>query len=180
MSVAPIGQAGADTAVAAAFAVDRLCVGYGKRRVLHELNLTIPAGQITAIVGANACGKSTLLRTLARLLPAHSGTVQLQGRPLGDYRRKELARTVAFLPQSPLPPEGITVEELVLRGRFPHRGLGLRPSAHDWERVAWALAATDATELAGRPLDALSGGQRQRAWIAMALAQDTRVLLLDE
>ncbi|MEH3055405.1 MAG: ABC transporter ATP-binding protein [Patulibacter minatonensis] len=164
---------------AAAFEARGLRTGYGDRPVLDALDLVLPAGEVTSIVGANACGKSTLLRSLAGLLPS-GGEIHVAGRPLAAYARRELARTVAFLPQSPIPPEGVSVDELVLRGRFPHRGLGLRPSAEDREQVQWAMHATDTAQLAGRPLATLSGGQRQRAWIAMALAQDTPIVLLDE
>lgn len=181
MSHSPAPAATArDAAPSAALEVRGLHAKYGDRSVLSALDLALPAGAITAIVGANACGKSTLLRTMARLLEPAAGEVLVQGRPAASYGRKELARTLGFLPQSPLPPEGVAVGELVLRGRFPHRGVGLRPSRHDTERVAWAMAATDVAALADRPLDTLSGGQRQRAWIALALAQDTPILLLDE
>jgi iron complex transport system ATP-binding protein len=156
-----------------------LTTGYADRRVIDCLDCTIPAGRVTAIVGANACGKSTLLRAVAQLIPA-DGEVALGDTVLSGLSTRETARRIGFLPQSPTPPEGLTVEELVSRGRFPHLRFGRRPTAHDRERVAWALAATATDVLADRPLEALSGGQRQRVWIAMALAQDTRVLLLDE
>lgn len=156
-----------------------LQVGYGDRQVIRGLDQTLPGGRITAIVGANACGKSTFLRAIARLIPAE-GDVTVGGIALDGLSPRETARLIGFLPQTPTPPEGLTVEELVARGRFPHLRFGRRPTAHDRERVAWALSATGATELADRPLEALSGGQRQRVWIAMALAQDTGVLLLDE
>ncbi|WP_037495839.1 ABC transporter ATP-binding protein [Solirubrobacter soli] len=157
-----------------------LVVGYGEREVLHGVDVPLPAGRITAIVGANASGKSTLLRSFARLLKPSSGAVLLDGVAIGSLPTREVARRLGFLPQSPLPPEGLTVEDLVRRGRFPHQRLGRRSSAEDRSRVDWALAATGISELRDRPLDRLSGGQRQRAWIAMALAQDTSILLLDE
>lgn len=157
-----------------------LSVGYGDRAVLHALDCEIPAGSITAIVGANACGKSTLLRAMARLLRPSGGAVLLDGRPVHEMPTREVARRLGFLPQSPVPPEGLTVRDLVNRGRFPHQRLGRRESAEDRRLVSWALEITDIADLAERPLDRLSGGQRQRAWIAMALAQDTGVLLLDE
>jgi iron complex transport system ATP-binding protein len=157
-----------------------LSVGYGERDVLTHVDVPLPEGQITAIVGANACGKSTLLRTFARLLTPRHGTVLLDGAAITSLPTREVARRLGFLPQSPVPPEGLTVEDLVHRGRFPHRKLGRRTTAEDREKVAWALEATGVADLAQRPLDQLSGGQRQRAWIAMALAQDTPILLLDE
>jgi iron complex transport system ATP-binding protein len=158
----------------------RLAVGYGEREVLHGVDVPLPAGQITAIVGANASGKSTLLRAFARLLAPSDGAVFLDGAEIRSLPTREVAKRLGFLPQSPVPPEGLTVEDLVQRGRFPHQRLGRRSSSEDRERVEWALAATATAELRDRPLDRLSGGQRQRAWIAMALAQDTPILLLDE
>lgn len=154
--------------------------GYGDRRILHGLDLTAPEGRITAIVGANACGKSTLLRVMSRLLAPERGQVLLDGRAIHRTPPRELARTLGLLPQSPLAPEGIAVVDLVSRGRHPHHGLLSRWTARDDEAVAAALEATGTTELAERALDELSGGQRQRVWIAMALAQETDVLLLDE
>ncbi|MCK9249738.1 MAG: ABC transporter ATP-binding protein [Solirubrobacteraceae bacterium] len=157
-----------------------LTVAYGDRTIIQGLDHEIPTGEVTAIVGANACGKSTLLRAIARIVPVRSGEVRLDGDLLKDRSTREVARRIGFLPQTPVPPEGLTVGELVERGRFPHLRFGRRATDHDRERVAWALEATRTDVLADRPLEALSGGQRQRAWIAMALAQDTAVLLLDE
>jgi iron complex transport system ATP-binding protein len=157
-----------------------LTVGYGEREVLHGVDVPLPAGQITAIVGANASGKSTLLRAFARLLKPSAGTVLLDGAEIASLPTREVAKRLGFLPQPPVPPEGLTVADLVQRGRFPHQRLGRRASAEDRERVEWALRATGTADLRDRPLDRLSGGQRQRAWIAMALAQDTPILLLDE
>jgi iron complex transport system ATP-binding protein len=157
-----------------------LVVGYGERAILHGVDVPLPAGRITAIVGANASGKSTLLRSFARLLKPSSGAVLLDGAEISSLPTREVARRLGFLPQSPLPPEGLTVEDLVRRGRFPHQRIGRRSGAEDRERVGWALRATGIEDLRDRPLDRLSGGQRQRAWIAMALAQDTSILLLDE
>jgi iron complex transport system ATP-binding protein len=153
---------------------------YGPREVLRELDCAFPAGRITAIVGANASGKSTLLRAMARLVKPQSGAVLLDGAEIATLPTREVARRVGFLPQSPVAPEGLTVGDLVARGRYPHQRLGRPQSAHDRERIAWALEATATSELRDRPLDQLSGGQRQRVWIAMVLAQDTGVLLLDE
>jgi iron complex transport system ATP-binding protein len=157
-----------------------LAVAYDDRVVVDGLDLRVPAGRITAIVGANGCGKSTLLRALARLVAPRGGAVLLDGRAIGELPSKAVARRLGLLPQSPSAPEGLTVEELVARGRYPHQGLFRQWSADDEAAVTEALAATGTTDLRARPLDELSGGQRQRAWIAMALAQRTEVLLLDE
>jgi iron complex transport system ATP-binding protein len=160
--------------------VDNLTLGYGDRTVIDALDLTVPAGRITAIVGPNACGKSTLLRSMSRLLAPRSGQVLLDGKSVHRTPAKELARTLGLLPQSPIAPDGITVTDLVGRGRQPHQALFSRWSAADDQAVADALDATQTAELADRSVDELSGGQRQRVWIAMALAQQTDVLLLDE
>jgi len=157
-----------------------LRVGYGAREVLRGLDCTLPEGAVTAIIGANASGKSTLLRAMARLLKPTTGAVLLDGEAIAQLPTREVARRLGFLPQSPTPPEALTVEDLVGRGRFPHQRLGRRWSSSDREAVAWALDATDIADLRERPVDQLSGGQRQRVWIAMALAQDTATLLLDE
>lgn len=160
--------------------VETLQLGYRDRIVIESLDLLVPAGEVTAIVGPNACGKSTLLRALARLLAPRRGRVVLDGRDLDEFRAKELARQLGLLPQSPIAPEGITVGDLVGRGRHPHQSIFSRWSRADDLAVAEALEATDTVDLADRPVDELSGGQRQRVWIAMALAQETDVLLLDE
>ncbi|MGY1884106.1 ABC transporter ATP-binding protein [Blastococcus sp. SYSU DS0753] len=157
-----------------------LTLGYTDDAVIDALDLAIPPGRITAIVGANACGKSTLLRSMSRLLSPRGGQVLLDGKAVHRMPAKELARILGLLPQSPIAPEGITVADLVGRGRHPHQRLLSRWSREDDEAVAAALEATQTVELADRPVDELSGGQRQRAWIAMALAQRTDVLLLDE
>lgn len=158
----------------------RLVTGYGSRRIVHELSTSIPDGELTVIVGPNACGKSTLLRALSRLLAPTSGQVLLDG---GDIRRlptKEVARRMALLPQTPLAPEGISVAALVSRGRYPHQSVFTSWSDADERAVESAMEATAITDLADRMVDELSGGQRQRVWIAMALAQETPILLLDE
>ncbi|RKS09370.1 iron complex transport system ATP-binding protein [Nocardiopsis sp. Huas11] len=160
--------------------IEDLALGYGDRTVIEQLDLVVPPGRITAIVGANACGKSTLLRSMSRLLAPRKGRVVLDGREVHRTPAKELARTLGLLPQSPVAPEGITVADLVGRGRHPHQGMFSRWSKEDDAAVASALAATETTELAERSVDELSGGQRQRVWIAMALAQRTDLLLLDE
>jgi iron complex transport system ATP-binding protein len=157
-----------------------LRIGYDGRIVVPGLSLDIPDGGFTVVVGPNACGKSTLLRALARTIRPVSGEVLLDDRPFGSYRSKEVARRLAMLPQSPIAPEEITVEDLVARGRYPHQGLLQRRSAGDEDAVARAMAATEVTALASRRVADLSGGQRQRVWIAMVLAQDTGLLLLDE
>ncbi|KNC17735.1 iron dicitrate ABC transporter ATP-binding protein [Arthrobacter sp. RIT-PI-e] len=160
--------------------VQDLTLAYGTHTVVEGLDLHVPMGSISVIVGANACGKSTLLRSISRLLAPKHGQVVLDGRSVHQMPAKELARTLGLLPQSPTAPEGITVADLVGRGRHPHQRMFSRWSREDDQAVADALTATDTAALADRPVDELSGGQRQRVWIAMALAQQTDVLLLDE
>ncbi|MEU0980545.1 ABC transporter ATP-binding protein [Streptomyces griseus] len=157
-----------------------LTLGYGDRTVVDSLDLAVPPGRITVIVGANACGKSTLLRSMSRLLSPRAGRVVLDGKEVHRLPAKELARTLGLLPQSPVAPEGITVFDLVGRGRHPHQGIFSRWNEKDDAAVAAALEATHTEPLADRAVDELSGGQRQRVWIAMALAQQTDLLLLDE
>ncbi|WP_304452149.1 ABC transporter ATP-binding protein [Nocardiopsis sp. YSL2] len=157
-----------------------LRVAYDERTVLEGVDVDIPTGRTTVIVGANACGKSTLLRTLSRLISPKAGTVLLDGESVHRMRTRDLARRLGILPQSPSAPEGMTVLELVTRGRSPHQSVWRQWSASDSAAVRLALTATGMTDLADRPVDQLSGGQRQRAWIAMSLAQDTPTLLLDE
>jgi iron complex transport system ATP-binding protein len=157
-----------------------LTLTYGQRTVIEGLTAQIPPGKITMIVGANACGKSTLLRGLSRLLKPASGTVTLDGTDIHARPARQLARSLGLLPQHPTAPDGITVRDLVGRGRYPHQGFFRSWSADDERAVQEALTATDTLELADRNVDELSGGQRQRVWIAMALAQETDVLLLDE
>lgn len=159
---------------------DAVSLGYGARPVVHDLSLAVPDGEVTVIVGANACGKSTLLRGMARLLTPTGGAVLLDGKAVHRQPTREVARTLGLLPQQPVTPEGITVSELVGRGRHPHHGVFRRWSAEDDAIVAEALDLTGTTDLADRDVDTLSGGQRQRVWVAMALAQQTDVLLLDE
>jgi iron complex transport system ATP-binding protein len=157
-----------------------LVLGYGDRTVVHGVDLGIPAGTVTAVIGPNGCGKSTLLRALGRLLKPRAGRVLLDGEPLHGLPTRDVAARIGLLPQSPVAPEGLTVAELVARGRHPHQSWYRRWSSEDEAAVERALRSTGTLELAGRTLDELSGGQRQRAWIAMAIAQDTEVLLLDE
>jgi iron complex transport system ATP-binding protein len=155
-------------------------LGYGTRTVVEDLDLTIPPGKLTVIVGANACGKSTLLRGLARLLSPTHGEICLDGRSIASMPTRAVATIMGVLPQTPIAPEAIIVSDLVGRGRYPHQGWFRRWTVADDAAVAGALAATGTLDLAGRPVDELSGGQRQRVWIAMALAQETDLLLLDE
>ncbi|MFE6778616.1 ABC transporter ATP-binding protein [Streptomyces sp. NPDC057702] len=157
-----------------------ISAGYGTTPVVRGLSLAIEPGRITALVGPNACGKSTLLKSIARLLPLAAGSVLLAGRDIHALPTREVARRLGILPQSPVAPEGITVGDLVWRGRHPHRQFGQRRTEADDEVVAAALLSTGTADLVDRPVDQLSGGQRQRVWIALALAQDTPVLLLDE
>ncbi len=157
-----------------------LDLGYGERKIVSALDLSLPAGKLTVIVGANACGKSTLLRGLARLLTPTRGAVYLDGKPIHQMPTREVATILGVLPQSPIAPDAITVTDLVGRGRYPHQGWFRRWTPEDDAAVAQALKSTDTLELADRPVDELSGGQRQRVWIAMALAQETDLLLLDE
>lgn len=157
-----------------------LTLGYADADVVRELDVAIPAGRVTVIVGANACGKSTLLRGLARLLRPREGAVLLDGASVQQMAGVEVAKVIGLLPQSPVAPDGITVADLVGRGRYPHQGWFRRWTSADDAAVGAAMDATATTELAERPLASLSGGQRQRVWIAMALAQQTDILLLDE
>jgi iron complex transport system ATP-binding protein len=160
--------------------VDNLTACYEQREVLSGLSLAIPPGKISVIVGANASGKSTLLRAMSRLLPPRAGQVLLDGKSIHHTQPRQLAQVLGLLPQSPIAPEGITVADLVSRGRHPHQGLFARWTREDDEAVESALEATAIADLAERNVDELSGGQRQRVWIAMVLAQQTDVLLLDE
>jgi iron complex transport system ATP-binding protein len=161
-------------------AAHELSLGYGATPIVDGLTVGIEAGAVTAIVGPNACGKSTLLRGLARLLSPSAGQVILDGIDITQLRTKDVARRLGLLPQSSIAPEGITVADLVTRGRFPHQTMLRQYSRGDQLAVVEAMAATGVSTLAGRPVDELSGGQRQRVWIAMVLAQQTPLILLDE
>ncbi|MFT4232549.1 MAG: ABC transporter ATP-binding protein [Leucobacter sp.] len=155
-------------------------IGYEKRVVSRDLSVAIPDGSFTAIIGPNGCGKSTLLRAFARVITPIAGRVLLDGKAIGSYRTKEIARQLGLLPQSSLAPDGIRVADLVARGRAPYQGLFQQWRASDEEAVARALETTRLTDLSGQLVDELSGGQRQRVWVAMLLAQDTPIMLLDE
>lgn len=155
-------------------------VSFGKTAILRQLSVDIPTGKLSVIVGPNACGKSTLLRTLARLHRPDSGQIILDGKAIAKQPGRKVAQTLAILPQSPTAPDGISVRDLVMRGRTPHQSALRQWSPTDAHAVSRALDLTGMTPNADRPIEALSGGQRQRAWIAMALAQDTDILLLDE
>lgn len=157
-----------------------LCLSYETVQVFENIDLTIPEGKVTILIGANGCGKSTVLRALARLLKPQKGVVYLDGIEIHKQSTKEVAKKLAILPQGPQTPEGLTVKELCYYGRHPYKGVFSKNTDEDHKMVQWALTATKIDDLADRPLDALSGGQRQRAWIAMALAQGTELLLLDE
>jgi iron complex transport system ATP-binding protein len=170
----------ATTTGAVRLAAESVSLGYDDRVVVHDLDLQLTDGSFTAIVGPNGCGKSTLLRALGRLLRPSQGQVLLDGRAISRTPTREVAKVLGLLPQTPVAPEGLTVADLVARGRHPHQSWLKQWSRGDEAAVAEALAWTDMSELAERPVDALSGGQRQRAWISMALAQGTDLLLLDE
>ncbi|MEP0896474.1 MULTISPECIES: ABC transporter ATP-binding protein [Leptolyngbya] len=157
-----------------------LSLAYDGTVIVQDLTLAIPTGKITALIGANGCGKSTLLRGLARLLKPVSGAVYLDSKSIFQRPTKEVAQQLGLLPQNPIAPEGLTVKDLVAQGRYPYQNWLQQWSPQDEQIVQRALEITDLTQFADRALDTLSGGQRQRAWIAMALAQDTEILLLDE
>ncbi|MED1722689.1 ABC transporter ATP-binding protein [Brevibacillus parabrevis] len=158
----------------------KLDIGYGELSIVKDLNISIPSGKITALVGANGSGKSTILKTLARIMKPTGGQVFLDGKSIHQQSTKEVAKQLAILPQNPTAPDGLTVSELVTYGRFPHqKGFGSL-TKEDKEIVQWAIAMTGMIDFYDRPVDQLSGGQRQRAWIAMALAQGTDILFLDE
>lgn len=161
-------------------AADNITLGYGDRVIVDGLSVQIEPGLITTVIGPNGCGKSTLLRSLGRLLRPRSGRVLLDGKAISTMKTKDIARIIGMLPQTPIAPEGLTVADLVARGRHPHQSWLRQWSADDEAEVTVALEQTGIADLAGRTLDELSGGQRQRAWISMALAQGTDILLLDE
>ncbi len=159
---------------------DALCVGYGSKPIVKDIKFEAVEGELTILVGPNGCGKSTLLKALARVLPPMSGIATLDGRLVHETPTKALAQSLALLPQGPIAPEGLTVQELVSQGRFPHQTLARQWSKQDSRAVSEAMQAADVATFADRRVDSLSGGQRQRCWIAMVLAQETDVILLDE
>ncbi|MBW4081454.1 ABC transporter ATP-binding protein [Paenibacillus sp. S150] len=162
------------------FQAEQVVAGYDNKTVIQEVSLVIPSNKISVIIGSNGCGKSTLLKAMARLIKPVSGKITLDGKPIGKIPPKQLARVIGLLPQSPIVPEGISVTDLVGRGRFPHQSLLGGWTKKDYEAVAEAMKIMDITEFANHNIDELSGGQRQRVWIAMALAQQTDILFLDE
>lgn len=161
-------------------ATEALSAGYGGAPVVRDVSLEVPDGALTVLVGPNGCGKSTLLKTMARILPPQEGAVRLDGRAIHERPSRDVARRLAILPQGPVAPEGLTVRELVAQGRFPHQTLLRQFSREDARAVEAAMRAADVADFADRPVAQLSGGQRQRCWIAMVLAQETEIILLDE
>lgn len=170
----------ASPTVQSRLAATNLTVGYDGDPILSDLTISIPDGTVTSIIGPNGCGKSTLLRSLARLLRPRSGSVWLDGTDIAAQKPRDVARILGLLPQSPVAPEGLTVFDLVARGRHPHQRWYQQASSDDERAIGTALRLTDLTDLADRPVASLSGGQRQRVWIALTLAQETDLLLLDE
>ncbi|MBC2214451.1 ABC transporter ATP-binding protein [Listeria welshimeri] len=159
---------------------ENLQISYDKRIIVDGLDIAIPANKITALVGANGSGKSTILKTMSRLMKPSKGAVYLDGKTIHNEPTREVAKQLAILPQNPSAPDGLTVFELISYGRSPHQSSFKSITAKDREIIFWSLSVTNLTEFADRPIDSLSGGQRQRAWIAMSLAQETDVLFLDE
>ncbi len=159
---------------------EQLTIAYDEKIIVEQHDLVILEQQITALVGANGSGKSTILKAITRLLKPKQGIVYLDGKAIHEQKTKEIAKQLAILPQNPTAPEGLTVFELVAYGRFPHQNGFGSLSQKDKEMIIWAIEVTSLREFANRPVDQLSGGQRQRAWIAMALAQETPALFLDE
>lgn len=157
-----------------------LRVGYGLKTIIDSLDVVIPDTQVTTIIGPNGCGKSTLLRAMANLLPTQAGEVTLDGTPIRALRRRDLARSLGVLPQTPVAPDGLIVSDLVARGRHPHQAWYRQWSSDDKDEVMTALRMTKVDDLADRTVDSLSGGQRQRVWISLVLAQQTDILFLDE
>lgn len=160
--------------------VEQLDVAYENNLIIENMNLSIPKGKITMIIGSNGCGKSTLLKTIARIIKPKSGVIKINGKSIKEQAPKEIAKEMAVLPQSPKAPAGLLIRELVSYGRFPYQSAMSGMTEHDYEIVDWALSVTGIKEFADKSVDEVSGGQRQRAWIAMALAQETNILVLDE
>jgi iron complex transport system ATP-binding protein len=163
-----------------AISVKNLLVSYEDNVIIENMNLTIPKGKVSIIIGANGCGKSTLLKTISRIVKPKKGEIFINGKDIRKQKEKNIAKEVAFLPQGPICPSGLTVKELVAYGRFPHQKLVGGLNSHDKEIIDWAIAETGLIEFSDREVESLSGGQRQRAWIAMTLAQETDIIMLDE
>lgn len=163
-----------------AISVKNLLVSYEDNVIIENMNLTIPKGKVSIIIGANGCGKSTLLKTISRIVKPKKGEIFINGKDIRKQKEKNIAKEVAFLPQGPICPSGLTVKELVAYGRFPHQKLIGGLNSHDKEIIDWAIAETGLIEFSDREVESLSGGQRQRAWIAMTLAQETDIIMLDE
>lgn len=163
-----------------AISVKNLTVAYEKNTIIQDLTLSIPKGQISIIIGANGCGKSTLLKTISRINKAEKGEIYINEKNIKKVKEKDIAKEVAFLPQGPVAPAGLTVRELVAYGRFPHQKMIGGLNSHDKEIIDWAINETGLREFSDREVENLSGGQRQRAWIAMTLAQETEIIMLDE
>lgn len=163
-----------------AICVKDLSVAYENNLIIENMNLSIPKGEISIVIGANGCGKSTLLKTIARIIKPNCGKIYINGNDVKTRKAKVLAKEVAVLPQNPICPNGLTVRELIAYGRFPHQKTIAGLSIRDNEVIDWAIKETGLEEFSNRPVESLSGGQRQRAWIAMTLAQETEIILLDE
>ena len=160
--------------------IKNLKLGYEEKIIINDITISIPKGKITMLIGANGCGKSTLLKTVARINKPKNGDIFINGKNIKKVKEKNIAKEVAFLPQGPVCPDGLTVRELVAFGRFPHQKMIGGLTTHDKELIDWAIEETGLSEFADREVENLSGGQRQRAWIAMTLAQETEIIMLDE
>lgn len=163
-----------------AISIKNLSVSYENNIIIEDMNLSIPKGKISIIIGANGCGKSTLLKTISRINKPKNGDIFINNNNIKKVKEKNIAKEVAFLPQGPVCPSGLTVRELVAFGRFPHQKMIGGLNGHDKEVIDWAIEETGLSEFAEREVESLSGGQRQRAWIAMILAQETEIIMLDE
>lgn len=178
MTASPAMQSG--EILAGQLEAEGITVGYGGPAILHEISLAIPSAKITALIGPNGCGKSTLLRALGRQQPLSAGAVRFNGDSIHDLSARQFARHVAFLPQQPVTPEGVTVREVIAYGRYPYTGAFASLNARDHEAIEQAASKAGVEELLDNPATELSGGQRQRVWVAMTVAQETPILLLDE
>lgn len=163
-----------------AIQIKNLSVAYENNTIIEDMNLSIPKGKISIIIGGNGCGKSTLLKTISRVNKPSRGEIFIHGKDIKKIKEKDIAKEVAFLPQGPVCPSGLTVRELVAYGRFPHQKMIGGLNTHDKEMIDWAIEQTGLSEFADKEVENLSGGQRQRAWIAMTLAQETEMIMLDE